>query len=70
MTGDIRTPGPQFRPQPERDEREFARDKAEHELLEAYRRLKRGSKVGAFVVLWNGLNVQVMPTLPPEVISV
>lgn len=131
MTGDIRTPGPQFRPHPEpvpddifpyanAAEASAAARKAylagtpwlwrgkpvleisetdfklllamkitgmmvrndtpnkaaaglsrdELDLVAAYRRLRGSSRVGALVVYWNKLNVQVMPTLPPEVISV
>lgn len=48
---------------------EVARDKAEHELLALYRRLRRSGKVGMIVVSWNGHTTEVRPTFPPEVIA-
>lgn len=38
----------------------------ERELIECARRFRQNGKVGIIVVKWDGLAVQVYPTLPPE----
>lgn len=72
MSGDIRTPGPQFRPHPDpvplASTAGLSRD--ELDLVAAYRRLRKSNKVGIVVVQWNGLVTHVLETLPAATIGV